>query len=70
MVHKCFDKKSSGGAVPCARSVTLATKDKSALKMKLYYSVLHPFNPTLANLSPSYMVCTRNQNISRLPPIP
>ena len=34
MVCKFFDKKSSDGAATLARSETLATRDKSAIKYK------------------------------------
>ena len=69
MVYKSFDKKFSGGAVPGAQSETFATEDKSALKMKLCHSAIHPFSPPPANPSPSYIAFTPNQNKSRFCPI-
>ena len=38
MVYKCFDKKSSGGAVTRARSQTLARRKNLLLKVKLCQS--------------------------------
>ena len=35
MIFKLFDKKSPDGAVTCARSDTLPTRDKFAIKSKI-----------------------------------
>ena len=36
MVYKFFDKKSSSGFATCGRSETLATQNKSAIKVNFY----------------------------------
>ena len=40
MLYKLFDKKSSGGAVTCARSETLSTQDKSAIESKIILNII------------------------------
>ena len=40
MLYKLFDKKSSGGAVTCARSGTLSTQDKSAIESKIILNII------------------------------
>ena len=40
MLYKLFDKKSSGGAVTCARSEALSTQDKSAIESKIILNII------------------------------